>query len=76
MSLYDKSTSDLTSALANLTGYISGTAQWDDTLTTKTKVRLLKELIHIWTKLDPESDITKRWVQEWEDMIKEIESKG
>ena len=72
MALYEKTKMELTSAISQMTGYFGGIAKYDDSVPVRTRVRMLQALIDYWTQLDPDSDTTKAWVQEWKDEIKKI----
>ena len=62
----------LEAALAELTGYVSGLAKYDEQMPKNTRIMLLRKFISFWEEHDPESQVVQGWVKEWNDEIDRI----
>ena len=75
MALYNKNASELGYSLARMTGYFGSIAESDERLPITVRIRMIQMLIDEWGKIDPESEVTKKWVSEWEVVIEKLQAK-
>jgi hypothetical protein len=75
MALYDKNASELGYSLARMTGYFGSMAESNEGIPTSARIRMIQMLIQEWNKIDPESETTKKWVAEWEEIIEKLQAK-
>ena len=73
MALTDTSHSELTYSIARMSGYF-GSIATNENIPGKIRIRMFEKLIEEFTTLDPQGDLSQRWIAEWKEEIKKIQA--
>jgi hypothetical protein len=57
---------------ARMTGYFTAKATHDSSIPLQARKEMLQFLINVWTETEPDSDVIRTWVKEWEESLKEL----
>ena len=57
---------------SRLTGYYGSLAKWDDSIPKHTKIRMLQNLIDMWSNISPNDSLTREWIEGWKKDIEKL----
>ena len=57
---------------SSITGFSMTIAEYSDAMPDRDRIRILEQLIKVWSKNDPDSDVTRDWIEGWKETIEKI----
>ena len=75
MALTDTSISELTYSIARMSGYFGAVAT-NENIPGRIRIRMFEKLIEEFTILDPQGDLSQKWIAEWKKEIEKIQNEG